>query len=416
MEIENYVNCYSGYGKLRRLLFALQRAREKGESGVENDVLCILLTELRSSRNTGLYKEIFGSGDVGGSRYDEEWVSKTDEQAGFEEAQLLQDLAGSQTNLIKESIRQSHQLLGDFYCQRGELQKALKSYSRSRDYCTTTAHTLDTCLRIIKVSLQLDYYPQCSSFCERALQIIGEEGDKVVALSKVQAARGLVALEREDYAEAGLRFCDVKFEMEDQFNEVVSGQDVACIAIICGLASFSRSQVEKLLLQNGHLKQFLELVPDVRQLAFDYFHGRYQALFVGLQNVSKWLQEDMYLCKHIAKLCDEIRNRSLIQYTQPYISVKLDTMALAFNSQVPEIEAFLTKLIRDGKIIARIDSQSKIMYARHQDVKNASFKTALKTANKFFVQSRAILIRANLLKYGLIQGPEQQGYYQSKDM
>lgn len=41
--------------------------------------------------------------------------------------------------------------LGDFLHQRGDLEGALKSYVRSRDYCHITRHNVDMCLNVIKV-------------------------------------------------------------------------------------------------------------------------------------------------------------------------------------------------------------------------------------------------------------------------
>lgn len=42
--------------------------------------------------------------------------------------------------------------LGDFQRKSGDLQGAVRSYTQSRDYCTTSQHVLDMCLSIIDVS------------------------------------------------------------------------------------------------------------------------------------------------------------------------------------------------------------------------------------------------------------------------
>eukprot|EP01026_Neomeris_dumetosa_P074899 TRINITY_DN7843_c0_g3_i4.p1 TRINITY_DN7843_c0_g3~~TRINITY_DN7843_c0_g3_i4.p1 ORF type:complete len:451 (+),score=45.50 TRINITY_DN7843_c0_g3_i4:107-1459(+) len=407
---EGYINNYTGHGKIRRLLFIVQRLKNQGSQ--ETEALRLLISELKKGRNTVLYRELLSSRTESGLRIDEEWVHKTDEQANLEETQLAQELSASQANVIRESIRQSHQLLGDFYYERGDLQKALKSYTKSQDYCNSANHRLDAQLRIVKVCLELEYYPQCYVHCEKAFQVVDPEENKV-AYSKIQTARGIVALEKEDYKEAALRFCEVQFEMEGQYNDIVAGQDVASIAVICGLASFERSQVKQLLLQNTQLKQYLELVPDIRELTSDFFNGRYQSLFTRMFKIKDWLSEDIYLSSHLQKLFVEIRNRAIVQYTQPYVNVDLNVMANAFTTTVDDIEQDLAKLIRNGRIVARIDSQNKIMFARRSDIKNASFDNALKVGEQFLVQAKSVLVRANLMKYNLVQGPDQQGFYQN---
>ena len=42
--------------------------------------------------------------------------------------------------------------LGNHYLNMGDLNNALKCYSRARDYCTSAKHIVTMCLNIIKVS------------------------------------------------------------------------------------------------------------------------------------------------------------------------------------------------------------------------------------------------------------------------
>jgi hypothetical protein len=49
-------------------------------------------------------------------------VDAVDSSASQRQERLESELHGHKTNLIKESIRQSHNLLGDFYYNRGDLQ------------------------------------------------------------------------------------------------------------------------------------------------------------------------------------------------------------------------------------------------------------------------------------------------------
>ena len=48
---------------------------------------------------------------------------------------------------------------------------------------------------------------------------------------------------------------------------------------------------------------------------------------------------------------------------------------------------------------ARIDSQNKILYARHADQRNATFQRVLQTGNEFDRDVKAMLLRANLIKH-----------------
>lgn len=49
-------------------------------------------------------------------------VDAVEAAAGQRQERLESELHGHKTNLIKESIRQSHNALGDFFYSRGDLQ------------------------------------------------------------------------------------------------------------------------------------------------------------------------------------------------------------------------------------------------------------------------------------------------------
>ena len=70
---------------------------------------------------------------------------------------------------------------------------------------------------------------------------------------------------------------------------------------------------------------------------------------------------DIHLHEHVEQLYQKIRNKALVQYFSPFISVNLNTMAQAFNTTVAGLERELSKLIMEGQIQARIDSHNKVM-------------------------------------------------------
>lgn len=67
--------------------------------------------------------------------------------------------------------------------------------------------------------------------------------------------------------------------------------------------------------------------------------------------VHAWfLQLDMYMADSIKMMYKSIRHRALIQYTTPFTSVQLGTMAAAFNTTVSGLEEELSTLIIENQI------------------------------------------------------------------
>lgn len=59
---------------------------------------------------------------------------------------------------------------------------------------------------------------------------------------------------------------------------------------------------------------------------------------------------DPYLREHLPALVAAIKNRCVVQYFSPYLSVGLEPMAEAFGCSVPDMEATVAKLVMDGKV------------------------------------------------------------------
>ena len=94
--------------------------------------------------------------------------------------------------------------------------------------------------------------------------------------------------------------------------------------------------------------------------------GRYSGLckcltFTNLSTLNKPdLLLDIHLHDHVTSLYQKIRSKALVQYFSPFISVDLNVMASAFNTDVLGLEKELSGLIMEGSIEARIDSHNKV--------------------------------------------------------
>jgi COP9 signalosome complex subunit 1 len=151
-------------------------------------------------------------------------------------------------------------------------------------------------------------------------------------------------------------------------------------------------------------------MPEVRELIHDFYASRYASCLGYLQKLKPNLLLDIHLYDHVETLYEQIRHRALIQYTNPFISVDLNTMASAFKTSVAGLEKELAALITENQIQARIDSHNKILYARHADQRNATFQRVLQTGSDLQRETKALLLRANLMRHDFVMkgGPKQQ--------
>ena len=78
--------------------------------------------------------------------------------------------------------------------------------------------------------------------------------------------------------------------------------------------------------------------------------SRYASCLGYLQKLKPNLLLDIHLFDHVETLYEQVRHKALIQYTNPFISVDLNTMASAFKTSVAGLEKELAALIMENQI------------------------------------------------------------------
>ncbi|CAG8499511.1 1130_t:CDS:2 [Paraglomus brasilianum] len=345
------------------------------------------LNEILSSQGKPLYQ------------LDSRWVDTAQKRAKAILERLEGELKNYKNNLIKESIRMGHKDLGDHQYECGNLTGALKCYSRTRDYCTSTDHIIDMCLNVIKVSIELGNYSHVHSYVIKAETT---PDLKTVVQAKLKVAAALANLDGNKYKVAARNFLETSFELGNNYSEVIAPNDVAVYGGLCALASFDRTELKSKVIDNNEFKQFLELEPHIRELIHGFYNSKYSAV---LDIMEKWKNDyllDIHLHNHVQTLYDNIRKKALVQYFSPFLTVDMNKMARSFSTNVPALEKELAKLITTGHIQARIDSHNKILCAKQQDQRSNIFIKSLRMGNEYESNTNAMLLRMNLLKSNLV--------------
>ena len=120
---------------------------------------------------------------------------------------------------------------------------------------------------------------------------------------------------------------------------------------------------------------------------------------------------NMWIAAHVRTLRQKIMERSIVQYVEPFSTVKLAIMASAFNVSEDDMSNQVERLIWAGSIKGRIDlvdkvSLSFIVFYRCADVQVVEIKTpdarralinnALKTGAENVSNTQAALFRMRL--------------------
>jgi COP9 signalosome complex subunit 1 len=139
--------------------------------------------------------------------------------------------------------------------------------------------------------------------------------------------------------------------------------DIGLYGILCGMATFSRQQFKRLVIDNANIRPYLEHTPFLKDLIQLYYNSRFLPALQSLEDNMTRLRLDIHLAAHVHDLMAKIKDKMVEQYFEPFRSVKIEKMASAFGWNVTALEKTLVRLIEGGSMKARIDKQAQVSRA-----------------------------------------------------
>mmetsp|Transcript_28702 Transcript_28702/g.38224 ORF Transcript_28702/g.38224 Transcript_28702/m.38224 type:complete len:532 (-) Transcript_28702:187-1782(-) len=438
-DLESYISRYdkTSETKLQRLLFIAKH------SSAQEDILksCYEMMEdhCREHGNVKRYKEIFGPDHKEGEtptdasiatsttdspsssssssphpstlgfHYDAAFLAEKESSSAHQLDNLEAQLKTAQVHLTKDSVRSIYLKMGEFYKARGELREALHKVKRSQDYCTNHRQNGQVCLMVIELGIDLRFYNEVRIYITKAEHTSDLLSNDSEFASKLAAASALVSLSESHYADAALKFASLSSELTNQFNSVLSAEDIALYGGLLGLASLDRQSLQSSLLDSTKFKGRLELVPPLRDALRHYVRAEYKPCLSLLSSLLPQLRLDIHLASHIDTLMEMIRHRCIIQYFIPYNTASIVTMAQTFGMEMEEMEATLVKLIGEGRMPGRprIDSLRKMVSTESvrntERRKRREMEGKVKKMGETFVrETEGMILRMSCLDHGLV--------------
>lgn len=303
--------------------------------------------------------------------------------------------------------------LGTHYYTIGDLNNAVKAYSRMRDYCTTPTHIAATAFRIIAVAIEQKNWLAVQSQVHKIRNMQMKAEDMARNQPKQHAAMGLQQMSTGDYRDAATSFLNTDASLGESYSDVLTSNDVAVYGGLCALASMSRSELQTKVLENTNFRNFLEMEPHIRRAITFFCASKYSQCLEILESYRADYLLDIYLQPLVADIYKKVRTKSIIQYFQPFSRVTLASMEKMFglpsgtNGAVdsPAVKQdFLDEiiaLIEDGKLDARIDMEHGVLEAVEHNPRAEAQQAALDMVASFVREARMKLIRVQVLNAGL---------------
>ncbi|KAK9480417.1 26S proteasome subunit RPN7-domain-containing protein [Lipomyces japonicus] len=449
VELESYIQAYSGRGVVDRLLFIADRS-----PGLLRDALSLALARLAVSADVSRYSETLnrlGGLDLAAvANADPAWVENVSRDVRARGDKLQLELKSYKNNLIKESIRMAHAELADYYFDIADLNNAGKYLTRQREYCTTHRHVQDLQLDLVAIGLHQHNWSQVESALAKldAIPVLAGSTTKGKTTTTtttttsadtpfVLVARGLRLLAAADYAGAACVFLqlptdsftpatspsggdggDVDGEVvsKRQITNFVSAADVAVYIGLCALATFDRASLQRMC-DNSTTGLLLEPEPHVRDLVDAFLRLDYRTVWALLDRHRPGYHIDLWLADHVPELFDTIRQNCYVQYVQAYKRGLLTRMADRFGADVTvtNVRDSLVDLICRGKLTVKLDLENNYFVDSTSDERSGAYDKVMAVASSHEISARLLLVNVAVIQGGLeISSGNQQEQQKEK--
>eukprot|EP00484_Ammonia_sp_Unknown_P016470 CAMPEP_0197035598 /NCGR_PEP_ID=MMETSP1384-20130603/13347_1 /TAXON_ID=29189 /ORGANISM="Ammonia sp." /LENGTH=515 /DNA_ID=CAMNT_0042465677 /DNA_START=95 /DNA_END=1642 /DNA_ORIENTATION=- len=414
LDVTKYAANYSGKVKVDRLLHIARVCPSK-----KKDCYRLAVEEVRKGIDVGIYDRVMEEGQklLGAQecQFDAAWMT-AQSQKNEKQVRYLEDEIQRWRNLSnREKICSSYLEAAEYCVSIGNFNTAISRYIEAKSYAGDTKMLLDINLKIMVTSIRSGQFGHVKSEASHALaseEIFKDNQFK----SKVLCCLALYNLYNGRYDMAVHNLIDCHFSVYRQFGEILSGADIALYGGLCALASFSRLQLKKRVLDNSEFKRFLELQPKVASLIQGFYDSEYGKVMSGLNGLRNDMIVDLYLFPRVDHLLTAIRGKALVQYFSPYSAMDINKMASSFKVPVAEMEQELAVCIGDSHISAKIDSHNKIVYASKTNKRNQLFQNVLNLGEEFERDMKAVLLRTSLIRNQVIVSQSRAEWLDAYDL
>ncbi|KAJ3276079.1 COP9 signalosome complex subunit 1 [Terramyces sp. JEL0728] len=351
-DFENFP--YAGRARVERLLFV---ARNCPNSRIEAYKLAI--SEIQKGCDVNKYKDTISklNAELESQKFpqvdvDVDWISQTSSAVSAKNEKLENELNNYKNIQLKESIRV---LVTD----------------------------------VDGASLELDNYSNINTFILKANQVVASP-EKQMYMNKFTAVSGLMHLKNSQFKLAALKFLDF-----------IAAKDIAVYTGLLALASFERNDLKSKILENQNFKNFLELEPQIRELIKAFYSSKFTFCFEILSNMQYDLTLDYFLSKHVSTIYSNIKNKAILQYCSPFVSIDMYQMAKVFDTSIELLEQQVVALITENQLDARIDSQNKVIRANTTNEQSQVYAQSIQLGKKYLLQTRYMFLRSKLIQSGM---------------
>lgn len=366
---------------------------------------------------------------------DQKWIEENGATWQSTTDQLQAEYKRHKDEGVKESTRRAMEDLFQHYMMAGKIDEAIRLYSRGiRDYCTQLKHSINMWINWMEVAICANDWGKLDTVTNTAYRSLkdaddaeknsqqsqqappqrGENAPYMVerdpnapiqtltnrqlietALAKCLAAQVLLKLRNKRYSQVVETILQIKTECL-QSKWFVTSSDLGIYGMLSAMATMSRADLKLQVSGNGTFRKLLESEPQLIELLGSYTSSRFGRCFEIMRSVKPRLLLDPFISRNVDELFEKIRQKCVLQYLQPYSTIKMATMAEAVGMSSAELQLSLLELIEQKHVSLKIDQNEGIVRILDERDENAILKRVNVTCDRATQKAKSLLWKTTL--------------------
>ncbi|KAG0148428.1 hypothetical protein CROQUDRAFT_75476 [Cronartium quercuum f. sp. fusiforme G11] len=370
---------------------------------------------------------------------DESWIQNTQAEMNQTFSRLEMELKNYTTSLMKESIRITYQDLAARHRLAGDQNNALRALSKAREHCSNSAQVAEISFALLELAMDCHAQKSAENYigkAEGALEATtsskenkqdggskakastsyagastsgtsaadAKEKERVRLTERLNIAKGLSALGQGNFMKAASAFLRVSREAGQYPGTelLITQVDLAIYTTLCAMATFTRPELKKKVIDNAELRSLLECEPQLKRVLYAFQENKHREVLQFLDDWQPTYRTDMYLAHHINVIIYLIQERAILQYFSPFSSVALAKASEAFGWSEVVLKERLLHSIASKKLHAKIDLPNGLLIANQNDSRVDLFQKAIESADAMELESKAALLRLMLIQANVV--------------
>merc|ERR1711998_153354 len=309
-----------------------------------------------------------------------EMVRELEQRNEAEMKEIEARISDAQENLGDVEIREGHLAKADFLARIGDKENALKVYEETlQQDKTSLPQKLDVQFCKMRLALSLNDTPLLKDCISKAKELL-EMGGDWERRNRLKVYEALYLAVNRDFKQAAEMLLTALATFT--CTELFEYEQFVFYTIVLSMVSLDRATLGTKILKAPEVLAVYDKRPFLKEIVTSLYDCNYRTFFESLVEVAGQIQADMYLSRHFRYYIREIRVVAYTQFLEPYMSVKLDSMAREFGISVDMLDREISHYISAGRLNAKINKVEGAIETHRPDQKNAHYQKAIKTGDQ----------------------------------